>query len=173
MEITVKEEMNLMDIAAATTIWKDNIAIKNIGKMYRSEHSPIRAQMFSIMMKGIPSFVSVHFVRHSCTGQLHYVSSCREDRGFMGIANRNTPVNHLMVVNSQHILDISRKRLCKKSHKKTTMIWSIALSQLPQELQECCVPECVYRSGCNEFKSCGYYEACKMKREAYYATCKN
>ena len=99
MEIKVKKISDLMCQSAAFTIWKDNINV-NKEKMYRSEHSPCRAVLFSVKMYEIPSFVSVHFVRHSATGQLHFVSSCREDRGFDGVADRNTLVNHMMILNA-------------------------------------------------------------------------
>ncbi|NCB03452.1 MAG: hypothetical protein EOM67_15045, partial [Spirochaetia bacterium] len=72
--------------------------------IYNCEHSPIRSQMFTIKMEGIPSFVSVHLVRHN-VGVQHFVQTMRNDRGAEDVANRNTPVNHTMIANAQAIID--------------------------------------------------------------------
>jgi len=164
MKVKVKKVMDFMEESAGVTIWKDNIKIKDRKKFFLSEHSPIRTVVFKIDLTGIPAFVSTHFVRHSATGQLHFVSSCREDRGFKGIADRNTPVNHTMFLNAQHIIDISRKRLCRKSHVETRKIWSAILLNIfatEPALSFCCKSECEYRGFCPEFKSCGYFKGCK------------
>ena len=160
MKIEVKKISDVMNEATGFTIWKEKVEV-NREKAYKSEHSIIRAVLFEIKMYEIPTFCSVHFARHSCTGQLHYVSSCREDRGYQGIANRNTPVNHLMLLNAQHLIDISRKRLCSKSHTKTSEIWykiSHKIEEIEPELSKYLVPNCVYRGYCPEFKTCGYYK---------------
>lgn len=49
-------------------------------KMYRCRHSPIRTQLFYIQLIGIPTFVSVHLVRHK-HGVEHFIQSKRDDRG--------------------------------------------------------------------------------------------
>ena len=167
MEIKVEKISDLMSKSAAFTILKEDINV-NKEKMYRSEHSPCRAVLFKIEMKGIPSFVSVHLTRHSQTGELHFVSSCREDRGFRGVANRNTPVNHMMILNAQHLINISKVRLCTKSHKQTRKVWEEICSRIcdvEPELYKYLVPSCIYRGYCPEFKSCGYYEKWKRKQE--------
>lgn len=89
---------------------------------------------------------------------------CREC-GWTGIilelpvVDRNTPVNHGMLVNAQALIQISRKRLCLKSHKKTVAVWTKlrkAIKEIDQDLHDFMVPECVYRNGfCPELRECG------------------
>jgi hypothetical protein len=126
---------------------------------YRTEHSPIRARLFWIELFAIPSFVSVHLVRHKI-GVEHYVESMRDDRGGAGDTetNRLTPVNHGMLVNAQALIAMSRKRLCYKSHKRTVAVWSRLRKEMlgiDADLHRYLVPECVYRNGvCPEFREC-------------------
>jgi hypothetical protein len=154
---------NEVEAATGFTIWKDKQTV-NLTKMLRSEHSPIRTILFRIEMRSIPSFVSVHLTRHSQTGELHFVSSCREDRGYKGVVTRNTPVNHMMILNAQHLINISRYRLCTKSSPETMAIWrkvcAACIGVMP-ELEEFLVPNCIYRGHCPEFKSCGYLQSRK------------
>lgn len=123
-------------------------------KLAKSEHSPLRTQMFWIEMYDIPTFVSVHLVRHKI-GVEHYVKSNREDRGGDAEVNRFTPINHAMFINAQALINMSRKRLCNKASKETQDVWKEIVRQLPDWLKECCVPDCIYRGKCNEFKTCG------------------
>lgn len=125
----------------------------------RSEHSPLRSLIYKIRFFDLPTFVSVHLVRHFL-GVVHFVMSNRTDRGGAGdnVINRLTPVNHAMLINAQEIINISRKRLCFKSHTKTIESWlkvKKELKTIEPELEPFLVPECVYRNGiCPEFKQC-------------------
>lgn len=127
---------------------------------YRTEHSPVRARLFWIELERIPTFVSVHLVRHKI-GVEHFVQSMRPDRGGAGdeITNRLTPVNHGMVLNAQAIIQMSRKRLCYAASKKTVGTWMRVrktMKEVDPALANYMVPECVYRNGvCPEFKECG------------------
>lgn len=122
--------------------------------LYRSEHSPIRTQLFWIEMEGIPSFVSVHLVRHK-HGVEHFVQSMR---GESGPVTRETPVLHSMLINAQALINMSRKRLCAKADPKTVSVWQEVckwVSEADPELAPFLVPECVYRGGvCHELKPC-------------------
>jgi len=131
----------------------------SLAKMYKAEHSPIRCMMFWIEMPGIPAFVSTHFVRHKI-GVEHFVQSMRDDLYIdpTTIVDRETPVNHGMLINAQALIQISRKRLCLKSHKKTVAVWSRlrkAIRDIDPDLADHMVPECVYRNGfCPELREC-------------------
>lgn len=123
---------------------------------YKSEHSPIRAEIWWIELIGIPTYVSVHLVRHKI-GIEHFVESNREDRGGGDPEkiHRLTPVNHGMLVNSQALIAMSRKRLCYKADRRTVAVWRKLRKALPPELRYFMVPECVYRNGfCPEFSEC-------------------
>ena len=126
--------------------------------LYACEHSPIRTQIFLVHMLEIPNFVSVHFVRHKI-GVEHFVQTHREDRGANFVADRNTPVNHLMLLNAQALIQLARKRLCFKPSAKTHKIMTLIhaeVSSVDPDLASFMNPECVYRSGvCYERKPCG------------------
>jgi len=129
-------------------------------RMLMSEHSPIRLMSFRWKWLNLKYWVSVHFVRHK-VGIEHFVSTQRTDRTG---ANRDaTPqsaqVNHECCANAQTLIAISRKRLCRQASPETTEAWKLVLAEVAKtepELASVCVPECVYRGFCPEFKPCGY-----------------
>lgn len=128
-------------------------------KLIKCGHSPVRFVQFWIELIGIPTFVSVHLVRHKI-GVEHFVESNRDDRGGAGDehVNRLTPVNHGLFVNAPALEAMSRKRLCYNSHPKTVAVWM----KLKKAMRKVCpatsaamVPDCVYRNGiCPELKEC-------------------
>ena len=66
---------------------------------------------------------------------------------------------HECFANAQAIMFISRRRLCSQASPETREAWRAVVGEIAKiepELAECCVPECVYRGFCPEFKSCGY-----------------
>lgn len=78
MKITARKltDTSLLEAAAQSTSGKE-MRVKDsyhLYKWYRSEHSPIRTQLFWIEMLNIPTFVSVHLVRHKI-GVEHFVQS--------------------------------------------------------------------------------------------------
>jgi hypothetical protein len=134
-------------------------------KILMAEHSPIRTVMYKGTWK-IPKWVSTHFVRHKI-GVEHYVSTSRPDRtGGQDRAEKEKEVTHVMYLNPQAIINISRKRLCKLASPETTKEWREFLDNLAQddpELVALCVPECIYRGFCPEFKPCGYQATDKAR----------
>lgn len=124
-----------------------------------AEHSPIRQLIFRWRWYDIPSWVSVHFVRHKF-GVEHYIQTQRTDRTGVDRTKltQDNPIIHECVANAQAIINISRKRLCSCASPETRDAWKMVLAEIKTvcpELVECCVPECVYRGFCPEFKSCG------------------
>ena len=137
-----------------TSDWKRRILL--------AEHSPIRKLRISAKWIGLKSWISVHFVRHKI-GIEHFVSTQRDDRTEVdrNKAPQDTLVNHEFDADAQAVINISRKRLCFKSHKETRMEWMnflIELNKFEPELYSACVPECIYRGHCFEFESCGFYK---------------
>lgn len=167
MQVTVRKltGVELAHRAIESTVRGELTAKATLGQVYCWEHSPSRTQMFWIEMVDIPTFVSVHLVRHSATGQQHFVQSNRGDRGGDATANRDTPVKHSMLLNAQHLIDMSRKRLCSQASLDTRRLWldvRDAVAEVDPELALFMVPNCVYRGGqCPEPKPCGSY---KVKR---------
>jgi hypothetical protein len=126
-------------------------------KLYRCLHSPVRTILFQIVLPRIPTFVSVHIVRHA-QGVTHFVESNRDDRGGTGTEDRNTPVNHGMIANAEALINMSRKRLCYASHARTVGVWMRlrkAMRGVDADLADAMVPECVFRNGvCPELREC-------------------
>ena len=140
----------------------------DLATSYFREHSPIRTQMFIIKMKNVLTKVSVHLVRHAAVGQFHLVGSNRADwndkddlhtEEWDTEVNRLTPVNHVMILNAQHLIDMARKRLCGSAEADTqnTMKWiREAVLWADPDLAALMQPNCFYRGGiCPEAKCCG------------------
>ena len=132
--------------------WKKRILL--------SEHSPIRKLCFNWKWTGLPDWVSVHFVRHKF-GIEHFVSTQRTDRTGEDRtgARQDAPVMHECFANAQSVMFISRRRLCSQASPETRAAWKLVVDEISKyepEVGECCVPECVYRGFCPEFKPCGY-----------------
>ena len=129
----------------------------------RCEHSPLRTVQFKIEFSNLPSYVSVHFVRHKC-GIEHFVQSQRVDRSESHTPRhdlpQDAPVLHKMLVNAAEIIFISRRRLCSQASPETRSAWRLVIDQLraigETELADACVPECVYRGYCPEYRPCGF-----------------
>ena len=157
MEISITKltDVNLLREACEMTM-RGSSKI-NLEQIYKCEHSPIRTQLFWVQMYAIPTFVSVHFVRHK-VGVEHFVLTMREDRGG-GQASRWTPVNHGMLINAQALIQMARKRLCRQSHLMTQKVMEEiekAMVHVDVDLANSLVPECEYRNGyCPELKPCG------------------
>lgn len=129
-------------------------------KILLAEHSPIRNLTFTWTWVDLPSWISVHFVRHKI-GIEHFVSTQRTDRTGVDRDKKpqDAPVTHKCVANAQAIINISRKRMCNKAHVETRRAWDLVSDKLFGvciELWAVCVPECIHRGFCPEFKSCGF-----------------
>lgn len=157
MQVTVTKltDYNLMNKACGYTINKENVSPDPF-KMYKSEHSPIRTQIFIVEMIEIPTFVSVHLVRHKI-GVEHFVRSNRPDRGGDGEANRMTPVNHMMFINAQELINMARKRLCNKASPETIramLAIKNGVDLADPALAKAMVKDCDYRGDCYELRPC-------------------
>ena len=157
--------------AARTTIRKDSGTGEPSKKWKKTillcQHSPIRKISVNWKWSNLPSWVSVHFVRHKF-GIDHFVSTQRSDRtGIDRNASRqDTPVEHECIANVEEIMFISRRRLCNQASPETRNAWKLVLEELKKtepEIVECCVPECVYRGFCPEFKCCGFVNTDQYK----------
>lgn len=131
-------------------------------RMLLCEHSPIRQIIVKWKWYDLKSWCSVHLVRH-WLGIIHWVRTQRTDR--TGINRDELPqgnfVEHEVEVNAQAMINISRKRLCKQASKETREAWQAGLNSIKEiepELYKICVPECIYRGYCYEFKSCNYHK---------------
>lgn len=142
-------------------------------KMLLCEHSPIRQFFIKIKWFDLKYWVSVHIVRHKI-GIEHWVRTQRTD--LTGLKRddlaQDSEVEHEILANAQAVINISRKRLCNKASKETREAWGEVLASIKEhepELFDVCVPECIYRGWCYEYKSCGYHrtEEFKQRLENY------
>ena len=135
-------------------------------KMILCEHSPIREITVTAEWEDMPYWTAMHLVRHHI-GCQPYVMSQRDDRQLGNQthegrknAPQDAPVKFRFTFNVQAIISISRKRLCYGASKETRQAWEMFLNRLydyEPELVDSCVPDCVYRGWCYEFKSCGWH----------------
>jgi len=159
IKITKYTDYSAMKKAMEYTSDKEiNFTEKTANQMYNSQHSPIRTQRYLIELIEIPTFVSVHLVRHH-VGIDHYVKSNREDRANVNdTANRNTLVNHLIDLNAESLISIARKRLCFKASKETREVMEAIVLELAKQgdiLADYLMPQCWYRGGeCHEQNRC-------------------
>lgn len=139
-------------------------------KMLVTEHSPIRLVQYRITLKGIPSSVSVHLVRHKI-GVEPFVTTRRPDRGEFQDKGRDTLVDHQMVLNAQAYITICRKRLCHQSESKTVKVWKAVMKQMQKVdpiLANIGAPDCVYRGHCPEFQDCNVIRSPRYKVQREY-----
>ena len=163
--------------AAMNTIGKDAGKYPSAGwkkSILLSEHSPIRLLEFNWKWSDLPSWVSVHFVRHK-NGIEHFVSTQRTDRTGIDRSQQpqGTPVMHQCHANAQALIYISRKRLCSAASPETRQAWQLVkykIAEVEPEMASCMVRECVYRGFCPEMNGCGYdkTEAYQEELKAYH-----
>lgn len=161
IKVTKLTNVDLAQRACQYTLHSQNSTKIGLRKLYGSEHSPARTQMFWIEMDGIPSYVSTHFVRHKI-GVEHFVQTNRLDRGADDIANRNTPVNHAMLCNAQALINMARKRLCYNADDVTCRTMGFLLNavrKVDEDLADFMVVDCEYRGKCYEPRCCGKAES--------------
>lgn len=123
----------------------------SLDTLFKSEHSPVRSQIFWISFERIPLFIATHFIRHH-VGSVPYQLTCRDDRKGANASikeklkefanacliqnkvddeyvdilfneiDRYTPVNLGLLINAQSIIDMFKMRLCLQSHKETVWV---------------------------------------------------
>lgn len=163
LNITVNVEKltdkSMLYESAQTTSWSAVKERVNNDRWYKSEHSPIRTQMFYIRLRNIPQFVHTHYVRHTVWNQ-PYVRTGREDRGKEGEQTRWSPNDMDMLVNAQTLINMARKRLCNQAHDVTVMVMDAikdCVFNLDEDLANNMVRECIYRCGyCPQHRPCGF-----------------
>lgn len=125
----------------------------------KARHSPIRRLRFSFRLENIPSWVSVHLVRH-----IHaqpYVRSQRNDRQDnydRTKAPQDAPVTMIWDMNAEELMVIANKRLCNQASKETREVVRLMCDEVLKtnpEFEPFLVPMCVYVGECKEMNPCG------------------
>ena len=129
-------------------------------KLLRANHSPIRTLNFCFKLINIPSWVSVHLVRH--VHALPFVKTQRNDRQDnydRRTAPQDAPVTMNWYVNAEELITIGHKRLCMQASPETReVIQAIcdAVIKVNPEFEGLFEPMCFWRGGrCDEFNCCG------------------
>lgn len=127
-------------------------------KILKARHSPIRYLQFSFYLKDVPSYVSVHLVRH--VHSQPYVKSQRNDRQSdydRTKAPQDTPVNMIWDMNAEELMTISNKRLCRLADPVTRSVvqkMCDEVSKVNPEFKDFLVPNCQYLGECKEIFPC-------------------
>ena len=131
--------------------WKTSILI--------AEHEPIRDIWVKWKWRGIKYWIAMHWKTHIWPSR---VNTQRSDR--TGVERdkkpQDAPVDFTGDANAQHLIDTMRKRLCGCASKETREYaedFKAALWDVQPELSDVLVPNCVYRCGCPEMRSCGMW----------------
>lgn len=139
-----------------TSEWKHRIL--------EARHSPIRKLVYSFYVEDLPSWVSVHMVRHH-VGFQPFVRSQRNDRQSNYDRNKapqDSPVDMIVDVNAEALMTIANKRLCNQASPETRALvremCRIAEEHTP-EFEGLLVPMCEYHGGvCHEMYPCGRHK---------------
>lgn len=167
LEHPTEDDWQTVKVLAMNTMGKNYLKDKEMSlelkkKYLRSEHSPIRSLRFIIKME-IPYYVSTHLVRHKI-GVEHFVQSQRNDRQDKydrTQAPQDSLVSHIMLLDAQALMTISRKRLCGKADPATQKAWRAVVKKVLEtnpEFEDVLVPNCEYLHSCPEFQSCGRWK---------------
>lgn len=132
-------------------------------KLLISEHSPIRLGEIVFTWNSIKSWVATHFARH-WIGWEKWVSTQRGDR--TNIDRDKSPQSTLVTMkvksNPQSLINVSKVRLCFQASKETREKMEdlkISIKETgEEEVALVMQPMCIYRCGCSEFETCGYWE---------------
>jgi len=168
MTVTIMEYPTERDWIAAKerALVTAGLHIKNAPDMawkkdsLNARHSHIRRLRFAFLLEDIPSWVSVHLVRH-----IHaqpYVRSQRNDRQTQYDRNKapqDAPVDMIWDMNAEELMIIANKRLCLQASPETRMVVEEICNQVIElcpEFEPFLVPMCAYHGGvCHEMKPCG------------------
>ena len=126
-----------------------------------AEHSPIRDMEVKFKWDGIKYWIAMHWKTHRWESR---VNSQRNDRQISydrEKASQDSPVNFIGEANIQHTIDTWRKRLCRQASAETREYaedFKRELHKVEPEWSDVLVPNCIYRCGCPEPTSCGWYE---------------
>ena len=168
--ITKITTINAAHAAIKSTIGAKTLLKASLFDIYSWEHSISRTQLFWIEMQNIPTFVSVHLVRHKI-GVEHFVFSNRIDRGGSGKEDRYTPVTHSMMINADALIKIAKARLCFKASKETRQVvfdMKEKIKTVDESLYDFLLPNCFHQGLiCKEPKPCGRYPVKKWKNFIY------
>ena len=126
-----------------------------------SEHSPIRDMWVKFKWTGVKYWVAMHWKTHRWESRVNSQRNDRQSFYDREKAPQDTPVTFIGDANIQHTIDTWRKRLCFQASAETRSYaedFKRAMKEVEPEWADVLVPNCVYRCGCPEPQTCGYYQ---------------
>lgn len=124
-------------------------------------HSPIRTVTYRVYVKDVPSWVTVHFVRHH-VGVQFYVKSQRHK------GRENEPqgelIDMMFDINAHAMINMAKARMCYKAAVETRQVMTELRRSLlevgddyDKMLGEVLIPSCEWYHRCFEPSTCGRY----------------
>lgn len=126
-----------------------------------AEHDPIRDIIVKFRWRDIPYWVAMHWKTHIWRSRTETQRNDRQSRYDRTKAPQDAPVTLTGDPNTQHLIDTWRKRLCFMAAPETrecAVDFKLTLYETEPEIADVLVPNCVYRGGCPESPSCGYWK---------------
>lgn len=162
--IKIKGDWNEVVNGCRATVGKPDLDHEPSANFKRNiliaEHSPIRGIIVKWRWAAIKSWIATHWSRHKWEC---FIATQRSDR--TGVSRddlpQSSPVDFTGEANAQHLIDTMRKRLCGMAHPETREYaedFKTALLAVQPEISDVLVPNCVYRCGCPEMKTCGFWD---------------
>ena len=131
-----------------------------------SEHSPIRDISVKFKWANIKYWVAMHWKTHHWESRVDSQRNDRQSRYDRESAPQDALIDFIGDPNIQHTIDTWRKRLCRMASPETREYaedFKRALHEVEPEWSDVLVPNCVYRCGCPEPTTCGWYQKMILK----------
>lgn len=138
-----------------------------------SEHSPIRDISVKFKWRNIKYWVAMHWKTHHWESRVDSQRNDRQSRYDRENAPQDALIDFIGDPNIQHTIDTWRKRLCRMASQETREYaedFKRALHEVEPEWADVLVPNCVYRCGCPEPTTCGWYQKMILKYPAMTST---
>ena len=136
-----------------------------------SEHSPIRDISVKFSWKNIKYWVAMHWKTHHWESRVDSQRNDRQSRYDREKAPQDSLIDFYGDPNIQHTIDTWRKRLCRMASPETREYaedFKKALHEVEPEWADVLVPNCVYRCGCPEPTTCGWYQKMILKYPLFH-----
>ena len=134
--------------------WKRKILI--------AEHDPIRDIEIKFAWHEIKYWIAMHWKTHIWRCRTNTQRNDRQGGYDRNKAPQDTPVDFIGDPNAQHCIDTWRKRMCFQASPETREYaedFKVELQKYEPEISFALQKNCIYRGGCPEMHTCGWYNA--------------
>lgn len=127
-----------------------------------AEHGPIRSISVRFRWSNIAYWVAMHWKTHTWMSNVNTQRNDRQENYDRNAARQDAPVTFIGEMNAQHTIDTMRKRLCRMASPETRQLaedFKRTMRESQPEWSDVMCPNCIYRCGCPEQNTCGYFDA--------------